>query len=282
MRAGPRHKARRWVYVGTGIVLVIVFCGPIAWSIIRSFEPYGVVTSVPALSDFGKLGLTNYSQLLGPLDILQYVFNSAIVVLGTVALTSVVGVLAGYGFSRFQFPGKNILFVLLLGTIMIPSQAIITPLFVEASEIHLTNSRIGLIIIYTTFNLPFALFVFRNSFAAIPRELDESGRLDGAGTFGLLWWVFRALLMPGFATVAIFTGLAAWTEFFIALIFLTSQSLYTVPVALLYIETGVVVNQVNFGLLDAGAVVAMIPALAFFLVLQRYYVRGLISGAVLG
>lgn len=269
-------------YVLVALVLVTLFIAPIIWSVVRSLEPPGLVTSAPSLRDFTHATLYNYNALVTSVHILRYVANSAAVVGGTVLVTIVGAGLAGYGFSKFAFRGRDALFVVMLASIMIPSQAIITPLFVETSLVHLSNTRVGLILVYSTLNMPFALFIMRNSFASIPREIDEAGRMDGAGTFSLLLRVYRPLISPGIATVVLFTGLAAWTEFFIALIFLTNSQLYTLPVALLDVETGVFVNQVNYALLDAGAVIAMLPALAVFFLLQRYYVQGLLNGSVLG
>ena len=134
---------------------------------------------------------------------------------------------------------------------------------------------------YSTFNLPFGVFVMRNTFSQVPAELEESARVDGAGTFTTLWRVMRPLVAPGIATTVLYAFLFAWTEFLAALTFLTQQGTYTFPVALLNVETGTF-GTVNYGHLVAGAVIAMVPCAVLYLALQRYYVQGLMSGAVKG
>lgn len=200
--------------------------------------------------------------------------------LGAAALTMIVATLAGYGFASFKFRGGSVAFALILITMMIPFQAI-TPLFMELNAMGLTNSRIGLILFYTTVNLPFGVFVMRTSFLAFPRDLEEAANVDGAGTIRTLVSIVRPLIVPGMATVALYAFLASWTEFLGALTFLTDQDLYTLPVALLNLQQGAY-GEVNYGFLSAGAVVAMIPCVVLFLALQRYYVAGMAAGAVKG
>ncbi len=134
---------------------------------------------------------------------------------------------------------------------------------------------------YTTFNLPVGVFVMRNSFLQVPGELVDAARVDGASVMRTLVSVFRPLVMPGIATAALYAFLFSWTEFLGALSFLTNDSLYTLPVALSNVETGTY-GSVNYGLLLAGAVIAMIPCIVVYVGLQRYYVRGLVSGALKG
>ncbi|MCU1491366.1 MAG: transporter permease, partial [Acidimicrobiaceae bacterium] len=157
-----------------------------------------------------------------------------------------------------------------------------TPMFLELHDLHLLNSLAGLVIVYTTFNLPFGLFVMRNSFRQIPREMEESAVVDGARTRQILVRVMGPLVFPGIMTVCIYTFLFSWTEFLAALTFLTSNNLFTLPVELLYIQQNGAFGQVNYALLESGAVIAMLPAVVVYLALQRYYVAGLFSGAVKG
>lgn len=162
---------------------------------------------------------------------------------------------------------------------MIPFQAVLTPLFLELHFLHLDNSLLGLTLFYATFNLPFGVFVMRNTFASIPIELEEAALVDGAGTLGTLWRVLRPLVLPGVATTFLYGFLFSWTEFLGALTFLTTDSKYTLPVTLLNIETGTY-GAVNFGYLVAGSVVSMIPVVILYVALQRFYVQGLMSGAI--
>jgi len=165
--------------------------------------------------------------------------------------------------------------------VMVPFQALLTPLFLEMHTLGLTNSLFGLALFYTTFNLPFGVFVMRNTFLQIPWELSEAAAVDGASVFRTLFSVLRPLIVPGIATTVLYAFLFSWTEFVGALTFLTSNNLYTLPLALLNMEYGSV-GQVNFGYLEAGAVIAMIPCVLLYIGLQRFYIRGLTSGVVKG
>jgi multiple sugar transport system permease protein len=281
-----RQKIRSpWASIGIYVVLVavaLVFVVPLLWPILRSFEPNLLVTGAPSTEDFTHLTVGNYQALFGGnVKILGNVLNSMLVTLGSVVLTGVLSTLGGYGFGKFHFRGQSVLFITILSTLMLPFQAIITPLFLELHILHLTNSLYGLILVYTTFNLPLGLFVMRNSFREIPREIEESARVDGASTRRLLLRVMLPLVLPGMITVCIFTFLFSWTEFLAALTLLTSNHLFTLPISLLSIETGTF-GQVDYAVLEAGAVIAMIPSIGVYLALQRYYIAGFMSGSVKG
>lgn len=279
--SGPRPVANTLFYLLL-VVVALVFVVPLLWPILRSFEPQSLVTAPPTGRDFTQLTLGNYRTLFGSgIGVLRYALNSAIVALGTVLLTCVLATLAGMGFGRYRFRGQTAMFLLILATLMIPFQAILTPMFLELHDLGLLNSLLGLIVVYTTFNLPFGLFVMRNSFRQIPREMEESAVTDGAGLWTILTKVMLPLVIPGMATVCIYTFLFSWTEFLAALTFLTSQSTFTLPVALMNITSGTF-GQVNYSVLEAGAVIAMVPAVIVYLALQRYYVAGFLSGAVKG
>jgi multiple sugar transport system permease protein len=285
-RRGKRSGRQRPVASTLSYVLLVavalVFVVPLLWPILRSFEPQSLVTAPPTGRDFTQLTLQNYRLLFGgSVHVLRYALNSAIVALGTVLLTCLLSTLAGMGFGRYHFRGQTVMFLLILATLMIPFQAILTPMFLELHDLNLLDSLLGLIVVYTTFNLPFGLFVMRNSFRQIPREMEESAVADGASTWTILTKVMVPLVIPGMVTVCIYTFLFSWTEFLAALTFLTSQNTFTLPIALLNIESGTF-GQVNYSVLEAGAVIAMVPAVVVYLALQRYYVAGFLSGAVKG
>jgi multiple sugar transport system permease protein len=278
----PESRTARTIYAVVGIILAALFIAPLVWAVLRSFETEAAITSAPKISDFTHLTISNYQQLIGgTIHILHYVGNSLIVAVGTAVLTGVLATAAGYGFGRYHFRARGLMFAVTLLALMVPYQAILTPAFLELNFLHLTNSLLGLVLFYTTFNLPFGVFVMRNTFSQIPAELEESAQVDGAGTFTTLWKVMRPLVTPGIATTVLYAFLFAWTEFLAALTFLTQQGSYTFPVALLNVETGTF-GTVNYGYLVAGAVIAMVPCVVLYLALQRYYVQGLMSGAVKG
>jgi multiple sugar transport system permease protein len=286
--AVPRKRQRRnggsplWLYLVVGSLVSAIFVVPLMWEIFRSFQPALAVSSPPSAATFGHLTLENYRSLLtGSDDIIRNVVNSIIVAVLTALLTAVVATLAGYGFGRFRFRGSSLAFGLILLALMIPFQAVLTPLFLVMHDLHLLNSLIGLALFYTAFNLPFGVYVMRNSFLAVPKEIVNAARVDGAGPMRALVSVLRPLVLPGVATTALYAFLFSWTEFLGALTLMTNDGLYTLPVALSNVETGTY-GAVNYGLLLAGAVISMVPCVVVYVSLQRYYVRGLVSGALKG
>lgn len=166
-----------------------------------------------------------------------------------------------------------------MATMMIPFQSILTPLFLILKFLGLQNNLFGLVLVYTTFQLPFSIFMMRNSFDAIPSALIEAARIDGASQWALLRRIMMPLALPGVATVAMFAFLNSWNEFLAALIFLSDQNKFTLPIMLVNVSSGIY-GIIDWGALQAGITVTMFPCIVLFLALQRYYVRGLTAGAV--
>ena len=264
------------------IVLAVLFLAPIVLALLSSLKTPSEAAAVPPTYLPGKLSLENY-RLLNQYGagLWRYVYNSTVVAIFTVLGTLVLSLLGGFGFARFSFPGKNILFIVVLSTLMIPFQSILTPLFVILGVLKLQNTLLGLIFVYIAFQLPFGLFLMRNSFETIPRELEESALLDGCTPLGMLFRVMLRLVAPGLVTVALYAFINSWNEFLAALIFMNQESNYTLPIMLVTVRSGLY-GQVNWGALQAGVVIAIIPCVLLFLLLQRYYVEGLTGGAVKG
>jgi multiple sugar transport system permease protein len=281
---GISSRGSTLIYVTTGTVLAFLFLVPLVWAVLRSFMQPSDITAAPSASAFGHLTVSNYSGLItGSVHILRYVANSLIVAAGTALLTAVLATLAGYGLgrARFRFRGSSLVFALILITLMVPFQAILTPLFLELSYLHLLDSLLGLILFYSTFNLPFGVFVMRNSFVAFPADLEEAAYTEGASVLRTLRTVLLPLVMPGVATTMLYAFLFAWTEFLGALTFITNINTLTLPVALLNVETGTF-GVVNYGFLIAGAVIAMVPCAVLYVALQRFYVSGISAGGIKG
>lgn len=281
--AHPRDtRVKRTLYVIAGVGAALIFGLPLLWAVLRAFQPNDVIVAAPTWSTFFSFGWQNFQAIFAPSSrLLSGLVNSLIVSISTAVITAVVATLAGYGFAKFRFGASKWVFGLILVTMMVPFQAILTPLYLQLNAMGLTNSLVGLVLFYVTMNLPFGVFVMRNAFASIPDELEDSAHVDGAGRVRLLTQVLRPLLMPGAATAALYAFLVSWTEFLGALTFLTKDALYTLPVALLNLQTGAY-GQVDFGTLVAGSVVAMIPCIALYVALQKFYVAGLSSGAIKG
>ncbi|MBV9673049.1 MAG: carbohydrate ABC transporter permease [Verrucomicrobia bacterium] len=271
---------RRPVWYVACSLIAVLFLAPILWSILTSLKlPAEANASPPELIP-SRLSAENYVALLGyGGGIMHYFGNSLIVASLTVIGIVILSTLAGYGFSRFKFPLKGSLFLTLLVTLMVPFQSILTPLFLVLRVLHLQNSLLGLALVNITFQLPFSIFMLRNSFDGIPRELDDAAAIDGCNSLRLLLRVLLPVAMPGLVSVALFAFLASWNEFLAALIFLTDSDKFTLPVMLLNAQSGYL-GTIDWGLMQAGITLTMLPCAILFLLLQRYYVRGLISGAI--
>jgi len=282
MRSRRRKQRGTVLYLVAGAMISAIFVVPLLWEVLRSFQAPGAIISPPSLKSFSNLGLHNYAELLSGDDILRNVMNSLVVAAATSVITATVATLAGYGFGRFKFRGSSFAFALVLLAFMVPFQAVLTPLFLELHFLHLLNSLPGLALFYTAFNLPFGTYLMRNTFLQIPNELVDAAEVDGASIMSTLTRVLRPIVIPGVATTVLYAFLFSWTEFLGALTFTTNDWVYTLPVALVNVESSDAYGQINYGVLVAGAVIAMIPCIIIYVALQRYYVRGLVSGAVKG
>ena len=267
---------------GVCSALALLFLYPLYVMLSQSLKDPEEAAAVPPTLYPHALSTQNYEGLANGekgINVFDHVVNSAMVSVGATLATVVLSTLGGYAFARLRFPGSNIVFFATLATFMIPFQAIITPLYIVLKDFGLQNSLLGLTIVYTTFQLPFGLFLMRNSFASIPSTLEEAALVDGCGTLGAMWRVMLPVAVPGLITTALFTFFTAWNEFFAALILISDQAKFTLPVALTLISSGTF-GAIDWGLLQAGVATTIIPCIVIYLVLQRYYVGGLLSGAV--
>ncbi|MBY3170466.1 carbohydrate ABC transporter permease [Rhizobium laguerreae] len=267
-------------FVLAACVFAVFFVMPIVWSFANSFKPAAAALADPAALFSKAFSLENYRRLehVGA-GWYVYAGNSVLIAAGTVLLTVLVSVPAGYGFSKFRFPGQSLFFVLIMATMMIPFQSILTPLFLILKVFRLQNNLFGLVLIYVTFQLPFSVFMMRNAFDAVPKALIEAARIDGASQATILRRIMLPIALPGVATVAMFAFLNSWNEFLAALIFLSDQNKFTLPIMLVNVSSGIY-GIIDWGALQAGIAVTMVPCIMLFLLLQRYYVRGLTAGAV--
>jgi multiple sugar transport system permease protein len=271
----------RAAWWGTCSALALLFVYPLYVMISQSLKSPAEAAATPPTAYPHSISTANYSGLAHGhgLNVFSHIGNSFMVAGGATLATVVLSTLGGYAFARLRFPGSNVVFFATLATFMIPFQAIITPLYIVLKDLGLQNSLLGLTIVYTTFQLPFGLFLMRNSFAAIPSSLEEAALMDGCGTLGALRRVMLPVAIPGLITTALFTFFAAWNEFFAALILISDQAKFTLPVTLTLISSGVF-GAVDWGLLQAGVALTIVPCVVIYLLLQRYYVGGLLSGAV--
>jgi len=271
--SGPWTRTPYYVLTGG---LAIIFLFPLVWSAIASVSPQ------PSTGQVVGYGLGNYETLFRFQDGLgTYLMNSTIVSGLTVVWTVGVSILGGYAFARFDFPGKNVLFLVTLAILMVPYATLLIPHYVLLRNLGLANSLLGLSLVLAMYQLPFATYMMRISFEAVPVELEESAIVDGAGSVAVLRRIYLPAVVPGLITVGLFAFLAAWNDFIAPLILISDPARAPLPVAIASLRQQTM-GAIDYGATEAGVVVMAVPCVVLFLILQRFYMRGFMSGAVKG
>jgi multiple sugar transport system permease protein len=286
VRAGAVRRrvriGRRGYLIGAiCLVLCTVMLLPILASVLASVKPTEEAAASPPTYVPHSISLDSYLRLWDYQEGLPtYLFNSLGTAVLTIAFTLLLTVPAAYALARFPVPVKELIFVVLLLALIVPYQALLTPMFLMFAKVGLTNTLVGLAIVHTTIQLPFSLYVLRNSFAAVPRELEEAAIVDGASSLQALRKVFLPATVPAVVTVALFAFIMSWNEFLGALVMMSKGSSFTLPLVLAAARTETSLGGTDWGMLQAGITISIIPCVAVYLLLQRYYVSGLMSGAV--
>ncbi|MDR1798402.1 MAG: carbohydrate ABC transporter permease, partial [Bifidobacteriaceae bacterium] len=333
-RSPVAQFAIRTPYYVLTMGLAVIFLYPLLWTAIKSFAPQGGSIGQPK-----GWGPGNYKTLLNYQDgIWVYLKNSLIITILCVVITLFLATLGGYAFARFSFPGKNILFLLVLAILMVPYATLLLPLIIWLKSFPLgivagilvalgvvialvrlaklrqawlvvlgalvgaglvglavwglwqyrlsganavMGGKAGVAIVLAVFQLPFAVFMMRISFEAIPKEIEEAALIDGCGSFGALVRIMLYAVKPGLITVGIFALLAAWNDFMVPLFLLNSGVNSPMPLAMVNMRQQVM-GTVDYGVTEAGVVFLTVPCVILFLALQRHYVRGFMSGALKG
>ncbi|MGA8113642.1 MAG: carbohydrate ABC transporter permease [Actinocatenispora sp.] len=252
------------------VALSVVVLAPVAWAALSSFKSRAELAERPPSPLPDSLAPTNYTEALSSFDFTVYLRNSIIVTVGATLLTVVINTMCAYGLAKYNFRGRNLLFLVVLGTIMIPLQLILIPVYQVAASLHLVNSLWGLIIPPAA--TPTGVFLLRQYMLTIPDDLIEAARMDGAGEFRIFARIVVPLCGAAIAVVTIFSVIWRWNDFLWPLIISQDQAKYTLPVALAQFNSQLVVP---FNYILAMSVISMLPVVIIFLVLQRYIVRGI-------
>jgi multiple sugar transport system permease protein len=279
----PAGRTRRRGYLigAVCVVLCTVMLLPLIASLLASVKPTAEAAATPPTYLPDAVSLDSYQRLWNYQQGLPtYLFNSFGTALLTIAFTLLLTVPAAYALARFPVPAKELVFVVLLLALIVPYQALLTPMFLTFAKVGLTNSLTGLAIVHTAIQLPFSVYVLRNSFAAVPRELEEAAIVDGANSYQTLRKVFLPGAFPAVVTVALFAFIMSWNEFLGALVMMSNGSKFTLPLVLAAARTETSLGGTDWGMLQAGITISIVPCVAVYLLLQRYYVSGLMSGAV--
>jgi multiple sugar transport system permease protein len=281
-----RSKALTIALYVAMVVTLVAILAPFAWLVISSISsqadlitlPLSWIPPHPTLDRLATLtfGPTTDDAARG----FRAAFtNSLVITSSTTAIAMVTGTIAAYAFARLEFPGRSWLVFAFMAAYMLPPIAVILPLYTFLSGLHLLDTQIALVAVYSSFATPFVIWLMRGYFENVPTDLDDAARVDGCTRLGALWRVIIPVSLPGLFSTALLAFLLCWDEFFYALILTQTNAAKTLPVA---INDFIGRHSVDFGMLAAGGLIAALPPVLIALVFQRYIVGGLTAGSVKG
>ena len=295
-----RFSSDYYLYYLINISLVIIILFPIYWTIISSlktppeliskqqtfyphtitFEYYERILTYGFKDVDESENVTLEDGLLSAGNIFIAFKNSIIVTIGTIILSLIVSTLGGYAFTFYKFKFKEYFFIFLLLPILIPSISLIIPIYILLKNLNLLDTYTALIFLHSMSMVPLGIFMMRNAFSSIPKSLREVAILEGSNDFKILLTVLMPLAIPGILTVTVFAMYVSWNDFIYAFLFISSENMKMLNVALKHIATGANQWEMKWGDLTAGSVVSFIPLIIFYAFLQQYFVRGITGGAV--
>jgi multiple sugar transport system permease protein len=262
-----------------GALLLLVGAFPLLWMLSTALKPSGEIFATPPTLVPARPTATNFTRLMAETNFLLFFQNSLAVSLTTVLLTLTVSALGSYALTRYSFAGREKIAGLILLTYMFAPIMIIIPFYILVKQLGIANTHLALVLSYTTFCLPFCLWLLRAFFQSIPLELEEAALVDGAHRGKAVWYVVLPLALPGLIAAGIFTFILAWNDFLFALVLITSEELKTLPVGVNDLFNATIVD---WGMIMAAGVMITAPTVAFFVAVQRYLIQGWGAGGVKG
>lgn len=253
----------------------LVTIAPLVWMVSASLMPTGEATSLPPRWLPSRPTLAHYRDLFTRLDVARQLANSTLLATAVTLVSLVFNSMAGYAFAKLRFRGRDRLFQVLLGALVVPAQISMLPLFLLLKQLHLVNTYWGVLVPGLT--SVFGIFLVRQYALSIPDSLLDAARVDGAGELRVFWSMVLPYCRPVLVTLAVFTFLGTWNDFLWPLIVLSDDRLYTLPVGLANLLGE---HAQDTELMMAGAVLTVLPVIALFVALQRHYIAGILSGAV--
>jgi len=260
-------------------VLVLVSIFPFLWMALSSVKALRELYTVPPAWIPENPTSANYVKVLTESNIPRYFLNSTIISLGSTAIALVLAILAAYGFTRFKFRGKTAAQAFILVGQLLPTAAIIVPLYVVLKSLNLLNTYFGLILVYLILTLPLSVWMLVGYFRSVPIELEEAAIIDGASRLGVLFRVTLPLSLPGIVAIVVYAFVTTWNEFIFALCFATDPNVKTLPIGLAEFSTEF---NTDWGAVMAASVIMTLPIVVMFMAMQRLFVGGLTSGATKG
>lgn len=281
-RSAPRvQESARYLTGAICCALSAIMLAPLVVSISASLKTTQEAAAIPPTYLTHQLSLDSYERLWSyQAGLPTYLMNSGGAALLAISFCLVLTVPAGYALARFPVPGKEAIFVFLLLALIVPYQALLTPIFFMFSQLRLTNTLFGLAILHTTIQIPFSVYVMRNSFEAVPREIEEAAVIDGASSWQVLSMICLPAIRPAIVTVSLFAFITSWNEFLGALVLMNRGVSFTLPLILANARQETSIGGTDWGMLQAGITISIIPCVLFYVLLQKYYVSGFTSGAV--
>lgn len=264
---------------GLLISVGVLWGAPLLWMVVTSLKPDGEIFAYPIQWLPQQPTLEYYGRLFQRFPLGLWFRNSLIVATITTSLTLVVDTLAAYPLARIPFRGRRVILILVLSTFLLPREILLVPLFLGLSRAGIADSYFSLAVPAAA--NAFGVFLLTQFFQTLPMELEDAATIDGCTRLGFMWRILVPLSRPALAAVALFTFIGSWNEFFWPLIVTNSNATRTLPVGLATLVAGAGMGQ-RFGIIMASAVVATLPAIAFFLLLQRYFVKGIATTGLKG
>ena len=279
-RKSIRNKIRLWISTLLILVGAFVLMVPLAWMVSTSLKADGEVFLIPIRWIPKRIIWSNFPDAINFIDFASYYLNSikvaSLVVIGAVLSASSVA----FAFARLRVPGKNILFVILLSTLMLPQEVTLVPIYLLFKSLGWLDSYRPLIVPSWFGGSAFYIFLLRQFFMTIPTELDDAAKMDGASLLDIYWRIILPLAKPALATVAIFSFYDSWNDFRGPLIFLNTQTLYTIPIGLRLFMSAM--SNTHWNYLMAATLMSIAPPLLIFFTSQRYFVQGAILTGLKG
>lgn len=277
-KLSPKQKAARVFSYLFMALCVLVALFPIVWVVLSSFKTNREILS-NGLQLPSTFSFSGYKQALEMAPILKFFVNSLIVSFASTALNVFILAMAGYVFAKKKFRFKNLIFGILSLSIVIPSTALMSPVYTVITKLHLYDTKMALILVYTALNMPISLMILRSAFAAIPTELEEAAYIDGAGFFRTFWQVMMPCAKGGLASAAVLAFLGSWNEFTFALLLTSSTSTRTLPLSLSYFTSQF---SFNYTAMFAAITIAVLPSIIVFSIFQEQVCSSLTAGSVKG
>ena len=272
-----KHRTAKFI---TNSILALIMLMPLYWTFITALKDKNEIYEQPPSLFPERISWGNFQEILMRNDgvFLTYLKNSIVTTVVTMIVVAIVSLLAGYAFSKLKVAGGRIWMLLIIAALMIPFQTLMIPLYSIMANLHLTNTRLSMILIYATFQTPFAVYMMKNAFDMIPDGLRDAAKIDGAGEMTVFWRVMMPTTWSSIATIFIYSAYTTWNDYLIAVVFANNEAIKTFNVGL----TNMAIRQygTEWGLLTAGSLIGLAPIMVLFVFLQKYFIKGMLGGAI--